>query len=118
MKNFFTHTRLMFMAAALLFIFSCNKDDNNPKPELIAGFSFLVDPNDYTKVTFTNTSVNFNSVSWNFGDNSAVSTELNPIHSYAQEGVYTVTLTAIRDAETDVVTQTVTISNSAATLNI
>jgi hypothetical protein len=101
----------------MLFVISCNKDDD-PKPELIAGFSFQVDPNDYTKVTFTNTSANFTSVSWNFGDNSPVSSELNPVHTYAQDGVYTVTLTASRDSETDQVTQTVSISNTAAALAI
>lgn len=117
MKNFFTHTRLIVMATALLFVFSCKKDED-PKPELIAGFSFQVDPNDYTKVAFTNTSANYASVSWNFGDNSAASTELNPVHTYAAEGVYTVTLTAIRDSETDAVSQTVTIANTDAALGI
>jgi len=117
MKNLFTHSRLILMAAALLIAFSCNKDDD-PKPELIAGFSFQVDATDYKKVTFTNTSANFSSVSWNFGDNSAVSSELNPVHTYAADGVYSVTLTATRDSETDQVTQTVTISNTAGTLAI
>jgi len=117
MKNFLTHTRLILMAASLLFIYSCDKDDV-PKPELIAGFSFQIDPNDYTKVAFTNTSANATSVSWNFGDNSAASTELNPVHTYAADGVYTITLTATRDSETDQASQTVTISNTAGTLAI
>lgn len=117
MKNYFTHTRLIFMATALLFVFSCNKDDD-PQPELIAGFSFQVDPNDYTKVSFTNTSANATGVSWNFGDNSAVSTEQNPVHTYAAEGVYSVTLTASRDSETDQISQNVTIANTGGALAI
>jgi gliding motility-associated-like protein len=44
-------------------------------------------------VTFTNTSVNGTSFTWNFGDNST-STIRNPVHTYTNAGTYTVTLTA------------------------
>jgi Subtilase family/PKD domain len=45
-------------------------------------------------VAFTNTSNNALSYTWNFGDGSPTSSDLNPIHTYAASGNYTVTLTA------------------------
>lgn len=46
------------------------------------------------KITFTNTSLNALTYSWNFGDGSPVSTEKAPTYTYAAAGTYTVTLTA------------------------
>ena len=47
-----------------------------------------------SSVSFTNTSLNATSYSWDFGDGSAASTEATPSHTYAAAGEYTVTLTA------------------------
>ncbi|MDR0543232.1 MAG: PKD domain-containing protein [Dysgonamonadaceae bacterium] len=44
-------------------------------------------------LTFTNTSLNGVSCSWDFGDNTAISTEASPSHTYTAPGIYTVTLT-------------------------
>ncbi|RIV27168.1 PKD domain-containing protein [Fibrisoma montanum] len=46
------------------------------------------------KITFTNTSANALSYSWDFGDKSAPVTEASPTYTYANAGTYTVTLTA------------------------
>ncbi|HZV69971.1 MAG TPA: PKD domain-containing protein [Saprospiraceae bacterium] len=116
MKNLFTLTKLLVFSISLMFVASCEKDD--PAPELIAGFSYTVDPADFKKVSFVNASQNYESVSWNFGDNTPVSTEEDPIHTYAQEGVYTVKITATRGSETDDISQQVTISNNDANLAI
>ena len=82
-----------------------------------ANFSFAKEGN---TVTFTNTSVNSDSYSWDFGDGNTSSDE-NPVHTYAGEGEYTVTLVATDAAgNTSETTQTVTISAatfSAATLS-
>ncbi len=43
---------------------------------------------------FSNSSTGAASYSWNFGDSSAASTAVNPSHTYAAAGTYTVTLTA------------------------
>ncbi|MGE0076220.1 MAG: MBG domain-containing protein [Bacteroidales bacterium] len=45
-------------------------------------------------VQFTNTSVGYTSLSWNFGDGSDAVTDTNPSHAFNTAGTYTVTLTA------------------------
>ncbi len=55
-----------------------------------SNFTFSVDT---LKVTFTNNSQGANTFLWNFGDGNT-STAPNPVHTYAQSGTYTVTLTA------------------------
>ncbi|MFZ1659495.1 MAG: PKD domain-containing protein, partial [Flavobacteriales bacterium] len=55
-------------------------------------------------VTFTNTSIASNAWTWNFGDGTT-STEMDPMHTYAEPGTYTVTLTAEDGTCTDVSTQ-------------
>ncbi|MDN3669513.1 PKD domain-containing protein [Echinicola jeungdonensis] len=54
-------------------------------------------------VNFTNASENVVTYSWDFGDGNT-STEENPTHTYAEEGTYTVTLTATSEDGTEVVT--------------
>ena len=95
MRNALQRTWLILFSATLLLVYSCKKDDD-PTPEVIAGFGFVVSMDDYKKVTFNNTSQNYDAVSWNFGDNTALSTDVNPVHTYAQDGIYTVTLTATK----------------------
>ncbi len=59
-------------------------------------------------VNFTNTSTNATSYLWAFGDGST-STDVNPGHTYATAGTYTVTLIADNGNCSDVTTQNVTI---------
>ncbi|MFN0176386.1 MAG: PKD domain-containing protein [Saprospiraceae bacterium] len=70
-----------------------------------AGFSSIVNGN---TASFTNTSVDATSYVWNFGDQST-SVEENPTHTYANDGVYTVTLTAINNCGSTIFEQKVTI---------
>ena len=51
---------------------------------IFAGYTYTVNVN---TVSFTNTSQNATTFEWDFGDNSPVSNEENPIHEYAQPGV-------------------------------
>jgi len=59
-------------------------------------------------VSFTNTSADATSYTWTFGDGN-VSTDANPTHTYAADGVYTVVLAATNSCGTTFVEQTVTI---------
>ena len=61
----------------------------------VADFSTEVTGNG--EITFTDASTNAASWSWNFGD-SQTSTEQNPVHTYAQEGTFDVTLTVTTTA--------------------
>lgn len=61
-----------------------------PGPPPVASFTYVLDG---LTVTFTNTSTNGDTYLWDFGDGNT-STEENPVHTYADNGLYTVTLTA------------------------
>jgi hypothetical protein len=60
-------------------------------PEPVASFNYSANG---ATVVFNNSSINASSYSWNFGDNSAVSTAVNPTHTYSTNGAYTIELTA------------------------
>lgn len=59
-------------------------------------------------VTFTNTSSNAETYSWDFGDGN-MSTEESPMHTYAAGGTYTVTLTVTSPGQEEVATADVTV---------
>jgi len=80
----------------------------------VAAFSFSGDnQSPPCEVTFTNSSQNANSYSWNFVD-GATSTELNPKHTYTASGSFAVSLTATGSGGTNSVTKNVTIQNTVA----
>ncbi|MEM1320161.1 MAG: PKD domain-containing protein [Bacteroidota bacterium] len=72
--------------------------------------SFIAQPN-IRDVSFTNTSTNADSYSWDFGDGNG-STDVNPNHTYAADGTYTVTLSATNGCGTVMVSQSVVISTA------
>ena len=73
--------------------------------ELKPDFAFALDSTSNYNVQFTNQSIlniinggdtipqTVNYVAWDFGDGTPVSTEINPMHQYANPGSYTVSLT-------------------------
>jgi hypothetical protein len=65
-----------------------------------ANFSFEVDN---LSVQFTNLSSAYNSLIWSLGDGTETSIE-NPLHLYADYGLYSVKLVAIGDCSTDSIT--------------
>jgi len=115
MKRTINLTGVVFFLLMLTQIISCKKDEE--KPDVIASFTFQVDTIDFKKVTFTNLSSNFSTLSWNFGD-AATSVEENPVHIYAAYGLYTVTLTATSTdgTKTNVYTKDITLSDPDAEL--
>lgn len=58
-----------------------------------ADFSYAVDAGNYQKYTFTDASEGAVSLLWEFGDGYQF-TGMNPSHTYEEDGIYTVTLTA------------------------
>ncbi|MDO8897338.1 MAG: PKD domain-containing protein, partial [Bacteroidales bacterium] len=109
MKKTLRISLALLLTVLLVPFTSCKKDD--PEPDVIASFTSVVDAADYKKVQFTNESTNFSTLSWNFGDGSAASAEINPSHTYAAVGEYTVSLTATSTTggSTDVFTAKVNI---------
>ncbi|TND08436.1 MAG: PKD domain-containing protein [Bacteroidetes bacterium] len=73
----------------------------------IAGFSQSVAG--YV-ATFTNTSTNATSYSWDFGDGSPLDTQTSPSHTYGASGNYTVTLIATNSCGSDTTTFNVAIT--------
>jgi PKD repeat protein len=76
-------------------------------PAPVASATYTVNGN---VVTFTNTTTNGVSYSWNFGDQTT-SVEVSPVHTFAANGTYTVVLSAVGG-------NAVTVCNSATTLTI
>jgi PKD repeat protein len=74
----------------------------DPKAE----FSYSV--SNLNEVDFTNTSSQYSSLTWNFGDGDTSSVQ-NPNHTYAQNGEYTVTLTVEKCGKIDSLTQKIEI---------
>lgn len=67
-------------------------------------------------ITFTNTTANAATTTWNFGDGSPADNNASATHAYAAEGVYTVTLLVTNaDGCSSIVTQTVTVTAKTAT---
>ncbi|MCB9284562.1 MAG: PKD domain-containing protein [Lewinellaceae bacterium] len=116
MKSILRNSWLILLAVSLGFFgSSCKKEEVK---EVISGFSYTIDPSDFKTVIFTNASQNFSTVSWDFGDGSAKSSEEDPTHTYPSVGTYTVTLTAVHTDGTnqDVSSQTITIVDPDAEL--
>ena len=87
----------------------------NPEAPVV-GFTFLEDPNDWQVFTFTNTSTNAVSYSWDFGDNTT-STEESPTKTFATEGDFIVTLTATNDSgDSSELEQTVSVVDPNSTV--
>jgi PKD repeat protein len=82
-----------------------------PNPIPNTGFTYVLDGK---TVTFTNTSTLADSYLWAFGDGET-STEINPVHTYAGDGMYDVTLTGYNVNGEKSVTQTITISSLVLT---
>lgn len=96
---------LPLLALAVIFT-SCQKEPtagfNASKPTVFA----------FEPITFTNTSIDAATYSWDFGDGNTSTLE-SPTHEFNIAGTYTVTLTATSENgnKTNVTTKTVTVKN-------
>lgn len=96
MKNVFKFSAVSLFFFILAQVVACKQDEPTPVPEptVVSDFSFAFNTADLRIVTFTSKAENYKTLSWNFGDTTAISNEINPVHIYNFEGTYTVTLTA------------------------
>ena len=106
-KRFLQLGSAIFIATLLIMTNACKKT----VLEVLAGYTYSVDANDFRKVTFTNASQNATTYKWNFGDGQT-STEANPVHTFSAEGSYQVQLTATGSGGDDVSTQTLIIKDA------
>lgn len=75
-----------------------------------ADFTYEVDPDDYRTFNFMDASIDAVELLWEFGDGFQF-TGMNPSHTYAEDGIYTVTLTATSITDnTDVATAELVVS--------
>lgn len=75
-----------------------------------ADFTFEVDADDYKTYNFMDASMGAEMLLWEFGDGFQF-TGMNPSHTYAEDGVYTVTLTATSiTGNTSIATEQLTIA--------
>lgn len=95
-------TNYVFILVFTLITFSCDFIEELPEANSIedetpptAGFTFINGQliEDFTQVSFANQSSDATTYNWDFGDGDT-STEIDPQHTYAGEGSYTVTLVA------------------------
>jgi hypothetical protein len=92
MKKLINLNWAIILLIMLTQIISCKKDKT--ESDFIASFSYSMDSYDFKKVKFHNLSINYEKLSWDFGDSTALSTELNPVHTYTTLGGRTVRLIA------------------------
>ncbi len=74
--------------SGLLLIMACQKEVQNPHPDVVVEYTVAIDG---YSVTFNNTTEGASSFKWDFGD-GATSTEKSPTHTYAGKGKYVPTL--------------------------
>ena len=114
MKNTVKLSWVVFLILITALSISCKKKTTTPA--VIASFTYQVDASDFKKVTFTSTSSDYSTLAWDFGDGQT-STVVNPVHTYAAVGVFTVKLTATNSGGTsDSYSTSVTISDPNAEL--
>lgn len=65
-------------------------------------------------IVFVNCSQNAETYVWNFGDESQLSTEESPTHSFSKAGTYEVSLTATNEDKSDVFSFTFKVSHTTA----
>lgn len=82
--------RIEFETGEIAYSYISNTSSGLPE----ANFTF-----DYNEleVSFVNNTINGTSYEWDFGDNSPISKEESPVHTYQEEGIYAITLTAFND---------------------
>lgn len=112
MKQTFKFFTFMLAVVGMISMSSCKKDK---EAEVLASFSYTADASNFLKIQFTNESQNYESVTWDFGDD-ATSTEANPSHIYEAAGTYTVKITATKGGNQDIYSEEIKLTDPNAEL--
>lgn len=106
MKKKYNNIFSYLFAAVIVILAGCEKGDSIPASSI----EFTPKATNLS-VDFKNESTNVRYFSWNFGDNTTASKDMNPSHFYENEGMYTVTLTTTgRDGEVKTLAKQVTVT--------
>ncbi len=97
MKKVILSSSLALLAGLVFFLSSCGSDDPDPIAKPVASFTSTIEGK---TVTFTNTSTNGKTYSWDFGNSESATTE-SPSHTYAANGTYVVKLTTTNESGSD-----------------
>jgi len=92
-----------------MIVVSC-EDDEATVEAPTARFTYTVDADNGLLVNFTNSSLNADTYSWDFGDQET-STNMSPSHTYAADGEYTATLTATNSGGSTSASETLTLTS-------
>jgi PKD repeat protein len=119
MKHLNRHIAIL-LTGFVLILTACKKDrlELSGSPS-VADFTFVQSAASDTlpypaTVTFTSTSQDAFLYQWNFGDNSALSSQANPVHTYRVGGSYNVTLTTVGSNGNNAITKVVAVSDACS----
>lgn len=107
-----------------LYVFNNGCADSVIKPNFIsaygavARFGYTVNCTNKREVTFNDSSLNAQSITWDFGDGTIIANQKNPVHTFPALGNYDVKLTAVQGSCTYVLTKRVRIIDEKANFNI
>ncbi|MCV9388149.1 PKD domain-containing protein [Reichenbachiella ulvae] len=111
MKRLFRNQNyLMALLIAPIMITACGEESDDPIEAPLAGFDVTVSEENTMMVSVSNTSVDGDTYSWDFGDGSDPVTTTDASHTYTESGTYTITLTATNEGGSDDATQQVSVS--------
>lgn len=100
------HMRITIALLSVIVLGSCSKE-----PEAFFSVPALVWVNE--PVQFSNYSTDATSYEWDFGDGTST-TEVSPVHTYNNAGIYTVTLTAINKNKKSQASKNIFITGSSS----
>jgi gliding motility-associated-like protein len=107
-----------------LYVFNNGCVDSVIKPNFVraygavARFNYTVNCTNKREVSFRDSSLNAQSITWDFGDGTIISGQANPVHTFPALGSYNVKLTAIQGSCTYVLTKRIRIIDEKANFNI
>lgn len=117
MKKYYIATSVVVFSLMLL-LTHCKKDNLELSGTAsVTGFTFLQTPASDTlpyayTVNFTNTSSDEFLYQWSFGDNTSLSSERSPSHTFKTGGAYSVTLTTVGKNGNNSITKVVGVADA------